>query len=287
MVERRLDIGGAVTFWSLADWSDRQRLRAHFVPLGLELLVPEPRQAPAALRAALEEVLGGPRVLVRPLATRDGFAVVQEDRGVAANLYETTLTARVNTNEPPTLACDPYNGWAPRIEQAFRLHLARTSAAQLSAALVRVIEAMGGTRLRPSGAVYCVPGHRLDDWAAVAHAVEQCGEGRPSAVYLLRHRLDGDAIRAVRDAVVADVQAEAHRIRDEVATGDLGGRALETRKKQASDLREKVLLYEELLSVSLDGLHQAVDCADQAAATAALLLGAQAGAPSTAVAGRG
>ena len=93
-------------------------------------------------------------------------------------------------------------------------------------------------------------------------------------MYVLRHRLDADAVRAVRDAVVAEVQAEADRICEEVAAGDLGGRALETRKKQAADLRQKVLLYEDLLSVGLAGLHQAVDRADQAAATAALLLGA-------------
>ena len=30
MVESHLDVGGAVTFWSLADWSDRARLQAEF-----------------------------------------------------------------------------------------------------------------------------------------------------------------------------------------------------------------------------------------------------------------
>ena len=48
-------------------------------------------------------------------------------------------------------------------------------------------------------------------------AVERAADGRPCAVYVLRHRLDADAVRAVRDAVVAEVQAEAVRIRDEVA----------------------------------------------------------------------
>jgi hypothetical protein len=137
---------------------------------------------------------------------------------------------------------------------------------------VRVIDALGGTRLRPSGAVYWLPAPRLDRWADVAHAVEMASEGRPSAVYVLRHRLDADAVRAVRDAVVAEVQGEALRIRDEVLAGDLGGRALETRKRNAADLRDKVLLYEDLLDVGLKGLHVALDEADQAAATAALLL---------------
>jgi hypothetical protein len=116
----------------------------------------------------------------------------------------------------------------------------------------------------------------LDEWAAVARAVEAAADGKPSAVYLLRHRMDADAVRAVRDAVVAEVQGEAARIRDEVQAGDLGGRALETRKSQAAELRAKVNLYEDLLHVGLTGLHKAVDAADQAAATAALLLGASA-----------
>lgn len=128
--------------------------------------------------------------------------------------------------------------------------------------------------------MYWIPGHKLDDWTAVARAVEAAADGRPSAVYLLRHRLDADAVRAVRDAVVAEVSAEAQRIRDEVQTGELGGRALETRKAEAAGLRDKVLLYEDLLAVGLAGLHAAVDAADQATATAALLLGAAAQAPS-------
>ena len=270
MVESHLDVGGAVTFWSLADWSDRPRLHAAFARAGLDAFVPDPRPAPACLRDALEDVLGGPRVLVRPLASRDGFAVVREDRGVAANAYSTLLTAAVRDGSDPVF--DPWSPDADRVADAYRRQLGRVPAAQLSASLVKVVEALGGTRLRPGGAVYWVPGPRLDEWAAAGHAAEQAAEGRPSAVYVLRHRLDADAVRAVRDAVVTEVRTEAERICEEVTAGDLGGRALETRKKQAADLRQKVLLYEDLLSLGLAGLHQAVDRADQAAATAALLL---------------
>jgi hypothetical protein len=271
MIENLLDVGGAVVFWSLAEWSDRLRLLTHLAPLGLRELVPDPRPAPACLRSALEDVLAGPRILIRPLASRDGFAVVKEDRGLAANRYQTELTARVAGN-PPTLTFDPWDGRAARIEDAYQTQLGRVPATQLSAALVRVVESLGGTRLRPSGAVYWVPGPRLDDWVNVGRAVERAADGRPSSVYVLRHRMDRDAIRAIRDAVVAEVQAEATRICTEVVAGDLGTRALEARKKQAVDLRAKVLLYEDLLAVGLQGLHTAVDEADQAAATAALLL---------------
>jgi hypothetical protein len=271
MVESRLDVGGAVTFWALADWSNRSRLEAAFGSIGLAAFVPEPRPAPACLKDALDDVLGGPRVLVRPLASRDGFAVVREDRGLACNQYATLFTAAVRDGHDPVF--DPWTVDADRVADAYRRQLGRVPAGQLSAALVKVVESLGGTRLRPAGAIYWVPGPRIAAWAEVGRAAEDAAENRPSAVYVLRHRLDADAVRAVKDAVVSEVESEAHRICEEVVAGDLGGRALETRKKQAAELREKVLLYEDLLNLGLAGLHRAVDRADQAAATAAILLG--------------
>ena len=274
MTEGHLDVGGAVVFWSLADGTDRDRLRDGFTSLDLGEFVPDERPASAVLKDALESVLGGPRVLVRPLAARDGFAVVREDRGTAANAYATTLVAKVSASGYPMLSFDPDDDRADRVRQAFGEHAGTVPAAQLSAALVKVVGRLGGTRLRPGGAVYWVPGHKLSDWADVADAVERAATGRPSAVYAIRHRLDADAVRAVRDAVVADVAGEADRIAKDVAAGDLGGRALDARRKEAAALRDKVLLYEDVLAVGLAGLHAAVDAADQAAAGAALLLAA-------------
>jgi hypothetical protein len=274
MVESRLDVGGAIVFWNLAEWTHRDQLITHWKALGLEAIVPDQRLAPAALRSALEDIFGGPRVLVRPLASRDGFAVVRKDRGRDANQYQTDLTARVTDGDPPSLTFEPWDGRAISVQEAFRSQLGRLSASQVSAALVRIIESLGGTRLRPSGAVYWLPGNRADEWGRVARSVEIAADGSLSAVYMLRHQLDADAVRAVRDAVVAEVQAEAVRIKADVLTGELGNRALETRKTQATDLRHKVLLYEELLSIGLKGLHRAIDEADQAAATAAIMLAA-------------
>jgi hypothetical protein len=284
MVEGNIDVGGAVVFWSLADATDRDKLCAGFRPLGLESFMPEPRAASAVLRDALEETLGGPRVLVRPLAARDGFAVVTEDRGAAANTYAVVLVARV-AGDPPDFTFDPADDRAARVVGKYRELAGRIPAAQLSSALVKVVESLGGTRLRPTGAVYWVPGHKLDDWAEAARAVEAAAVGRPSSVYVIKHRLDADAVRAVRDAVVAEVNTAAGRIVADLSAGDLGAKALETRRREAAALRDKVLLYEDLLSVGLDGLHAAVDTADQGAAAAALLLAATPAEPEPVAAG--
>jgi hypothetical protein len=276
MPESQIDIGGAVVFWSLAEWTDRDRLHAGLEPLALGHFVPEPRAATACLKDALEEVLGGPRTLIRPLARRDGFVVVQEQRGEQGNAYCQELLARiVEGNGAPCPEFSPCDDRAAKVLESYRRQLGLLHATQVSTVLVKLVESLGGTRLRPSGAIYWLPGHRLDDWQKAADVFAQAGRGRPSAVYLLRHKMDADAVRAVRDAVVAEVQAEAMRIHDEIMTGELGGRALEHRQAQAAALRAKVLLYEELLDLGLQGLHQAVDRADQAAAAAVLLASAQ------------
>jgi hypothetical protein len=277
MTERHIEIGGAVTFWSLSEWTARDRLLDGLAALGLERFVPEPRPLAAALREALEQVLGGPRVLVRPLSRRDGFAVVREERGEASNAYEQQLVARVapdNGATVPSIRFAPDDERARQVRDVCLQQLGLVHAAQVSTALVSLVEHLGGTRLRPGGAVYWIPGYTVDAFQRAARAVEAAAEGRPGAVYLLRHRMDADAVRAVRDAVVAEVQVEARRIRDEVQSGELGERALENRRGQAGELRRKVLLYEQVLETGLTALHEVVDEADQTAAAATLLAGA-------------
>jgi hypothetical protein len=185
-------------------------------------------------------------------------------------MYQHSLVARI---DPSTLhiSFTPYDDRAQAIVDAFNAHLGMLRTAQVSAALVEVLDRLGGTRLRPTGAIYWLPEHRLKDWQAVAKAVEGAGVGRPSAVYILRHQLDEDAIRAVRDAIVAEVSGEALRIDQEVSSGELGERALDHRKAQAEELRKKIQQYEDILGIGLQSLHKAVDQAEQAACKAAIL----------------
>lgn len=284
MVENTLDVGGGVVFWSLAEWTTREALHAGLVPLALDGMTPEPRQASACLREALCEVFAGPRMLIRPLNKREGFVVVREERGETSNAYHQELLARILTNGN---GCQgrPANGAVsidfqpphPRsadVLDAFRRQQSLLHAGQVSACLVNVIEGLGGTRLRPSGALYWLPGHRLDEWLAVSGAVERAAHQGKSSVYLLRHRMDAEAVRAVQDAIVAEVRCEAAAIHADVLSGGLGERALETRRQQARGLRQKVNLYEDLLHTGLGMLHDVVDQADQAAAAAILLASA-------------
>jgi hypothetical protein len=274
MIEKSTQILGAVTFWTIGGHTSREMLRVGLEAAGFGKFTPEPRPAPAALKDALQHQLGGPRVLIRPLDTKDGFCVVEERRGKDANDYQHSLTAKINA-ETLQITFTPFDDRAQAVTHGFNLQLGMLMPAQVSNALVTILDSLGGTRLRPTGAIYWLPEHRLDEWQRVAGAVERAAAGRPSAVYLLRNQMDADAVRAVRDAIVAEVQQEAERIQREVASAELGERALENRRTQAGELRKKIALYEELLGVGLHGLEQAVDAAEQSVAMATLLIAAQ------------
>jgi hypothetical protein len=274
MIEKSMHVLGACTFWTIGEQTLRPVLQAGLKGAGFGTFTPEQRPAAGALRDALTQVLGGPTVLIRRLEDRDGFAVVEERRGQDANDYQHTLTARIN-DDTLQIRFSPFDERAARVVAAFNTHLGMLKPAQVSTALVAILDSLGGTRLRPTGAIYWLPEHRLDEWQRVAQAVERAAAGRPSAVYLLRNQMDADAVRAVRDAIVAEVQQEAERIQKEVASAELGERALENRRTQAGELRQKIALYEELLGVGLHGLEQAVDAAEQSVAMATLLIAAQ------------
>jgi hypothetical protein len=276
MTPHQLRLGGAIAYWCLTEFTLRERLADGLGDAGFGDLAPDPRPATAALKAALDQSLGGSRILIRPLQSRDGFAVVEERRGQNENLYFQTLSARVQGEGLlARLVFTPQDERALAVQQAFDLHQGLLASHQVSECLVRIVERLGGTRLRPSGGFYWLPEGKLGLWHEVSSAVEKAAFGRPHACYVLRVAMDADAVRAVRDAIVAEVMTEACRIREEVLSGALKERALESRRLEAVDLRDKVALYEQLLDTGLASLRQAIDAAEEAAAAAALLVSAQ------------
>lgn len=273
MTETGMKIGGAVTFWSLSGTTLREQLASRWEDAGFKDFIPPPPGAVAALHDALDDVLAGPRMMVRPLYTKDGWTVVEEQRGTEENKYVTILTAKLAEGSD-AVTITPYSEAVPLILQKYRHCLLCLKPAVIGSALVRAVQSLGAASLRPNGGFYDVPLGRLDDWSRLALATEACGG---HFVYLVRHIMDADAVRAIRDAVVKDVLSEAKRINQEIKEKELGERALKNRQALAQALREKVLVYEELLDMGLEGLHQAVSEAEEAAGRAALLVAAGVG----------
>jgi len=278
MIHSSMRLGGVVTFWTCGEWSRHSAIEAGLTALGFEKFVPERRGKGSALRDALEKVCGGPRVMVRPTKEKDGFCVVEEERRETAyggNTYRVNLTARIDF-DTSLITFDPIDDRAQKIVASYNEHLGLLRSAQVSSALVSILDDLGGTRLRPTGGVYWLPEAKVEAWAEIGQIIEGAGHGVVNAVYLIRHDLDADAVRAVRDAIVSEVSAEATKISQEVNDGGLGERALENRKEQALCLRSKIELYEELLDCGLEALRQAVDETEQTVATAALMASAAA-----------
>lgn len=262
---------GVVIYWSLAEWTDREALFNGWTKRGHNKLVPEPRPAVAVLKDALLDVVGNARTLVRPLATKDGWAVVGEDRGEAENSYQPLFSVRVpeGTTEPTFTGCPSQRDL---ILEAFRQHTGRFASCQVGTALVALLDKLGGTRLRPTGGVYWLPGDKVEEWREAMSVVEYSAVKGRTTGYSIEHPLDHEAVAAVHDAILAEVGTEARRLKQEIESGELGPRALETRKKEAAFLREKVVQYEDLLNVGMDKLKQQLEGIEQTTAVSTLLL---------------
>jgi hypothetical protein len=163
-----------------------------------------------------------------------------------------------------------------KVLDAFRRFQGRLTGQQVGAALVRVLYSLGGTRLRPTGGVYWLPGDQVDTWERTTEAVGLSADGGRSIGYCITHELDEAAVLAVRDALVAEVTAETRRIAAEIQSGELGERAIDSRRAEAARLKLKVVSYEGMLNVALDELKKGLDSIEQSQALAALLLSAAA-----------
>jgi hypothetical protein len=268
---------GIVTYWATAETSiDRLRAGCLKVDPGLEKLLPQNATPMNALREALAEVFPGH--LVRKLKA-DGFAVVREDRGEDENEYDHVAAAWFGEpdgqGDRQIVAGDKVDAaTARRIRHAYSGQRGVLQPVQVGTFLGRVLgEYLGGTMLRPKvGGVYWLPEERADKWQAIADAVEAAAaKGGATSVYVLRHAMDEQGVRAVRDAIVHEATTEAARISDEVMAGQLGAKALRTREREALQLIAKVKRYEELLDVGLAGIRRALGEVKDAAAAAAVL----------------
>lgn len=274
MTTRKIETG-LVTFWGLSEFSNRERLRAGLELAGWGKETPSPMENVTALKHALSEVYTGSRYLIRPLSNRNGFAVMHEERGDEENQVKQVVSAKIGENG---LVLFGDQTAVHMVEAAYARYLGRVIATQVSSALVRILHGMGGIRLRPSGSIYWLHGSKAEEWQAVCQAIEGAAEGGHSTGYTIAHNLDANAITAVQDAIIHEVNTEAKRLSDIILSGEVGERAIKARKAEAAELQKKVEQYENILGVGLQHLKKTLDDVSQTNAVAALLAAAM---PST------
>jgi hypothetical protein len=103
--------------------------------------------------------------------------------------------------------------------------------------------------------------------AEVTDAFEKVG----TRCYDVPHDMSPNAIRLVRDSIIAEVTTDAQCVVDEITDGSLGAKALANRIQIASELREKAALYERLLGEALPVITEKIDEIDNARAAAVII----------------
>ena len=293
MVEDRVQIGGAVVFWRLAKSTNREEVMAGLRGLGLEHYTPEPRSPLACLRAVLPDVFPpgkGEKHNVRPVKNgkTKGFAVVKEkpeDARPGDAWGEVVATAKLY-EETGALGLAPHDdaNYVAIVEGMESAAKWLTSASGASALVKLVEEHCDGVALRPSGGVYWVREDRLEEWTRIADVFERASAqsdkdgnpASPNAIYVLKVLADEQMVRAVGDALTAEVAAELAQIEQDVANGDLKEQACVSRLKRVGALESKVKRYEAAFASPLTMLHEAVERASVAVAQATLQTSASA-----------
>lgn len=264
--------GGVVTFWSLSEYSRLADLQTGFASAGLADAAPIGTHPSAALKGALATVYHDARYLIRPLKRR-GYCVAEETRGDGQNDWKQIASAAINEDGTLDISGTDWTT-AHSIREAFDAHQQLVAAGQLSGILSRLAQGtFHGTALRPSGGIYWLAQERLPAWRAIGAAVEAAAT-KSSAVYLIQHDLTPEAIRAVQDAIFAEITGEADKLQAAINAGDLGERGLRGRENDARALAKKVAEYEQILGASLASLHEVCQAVETSAAEAIILAAA-------------
>lgn len=258
---------GAMVFWSTGP-SRREYIEHGLGLLGLEEFKPQETTDASALRGAakalLEETMCGknrsPAVVPLKDTKINGVEASVFKHGDTANDYLQVFTAKVVDSRIKITSGDASEY---QLNETFQRLKATCSGASVSGMLVRVIAHMKGVTLRESGGLYYLPDSVVNTFRALANVVEgaACGESK-NVVYSVRTVLDGQSVRAVRDAIVKEINETTAEIITEVS-GNMGPDALERRKQRAIALHEKITMYEEVLGVALDVLHGSVASAEK------------------------
>lgn len=268
MQVNRMGMSGAVVLWKLGDTS-RDDLSALDM-CGMGDFIPDQRTPQSVLKQTLTEIYGNATTLVRPLEADRSFEVVSEIRGETKNEYLSQLTASV-TEDGYVTADIEQRKLQDRFNELSRLLPGPT----VSAAMVGIVQKLGGIALRPTGAVYWLPSSKLPIWAAITQIVEAAAPDRDSQVYAMQTACDGETLRAVRDGIATDITDAVGKMTTEIIGGDLGERALESRKTTLAGMMDKLAEYESIVGETLVALRTKLSETSLLAAQAAILASAK------------
>ena len=258
---------GAMIWWELSGLVDVLQLRTAWQAAGLDImLVPEDVAPKQALRRAVE-TLAEQRKLVRPLAGREGFSLVEETAEGEPLAYKQSVVATVDTLgqlkvEPPEGAL------ADTIKASYQRHLDNLVPSDISGLLVRFCESLDAVALRARGGFYFLPPASVDKFRIAAQVVRSVGAHVCYEIPALRTE---SAVQAILAAVEREASAEIEEFESILANVEAGPRALKTKARQCDRVACKVANYEALLGASLAELQERLSGLRSRLAEAAIL----------------
>lgn len=267
METREATIAGAVTYWSLAEFSNLTRIEQGLAGLGYDAFAPGPPSPAVALRRALGHVFHGGDRLIRQI-TASRFAVVNETRQADDLVYDTGLKAEVGSGEVVVISPDSHPAALSILDQ-YAVERQRIPGMTVGQSLAAIAAVLGGVRLRDTGGVFWIPEDAVETWSRVAEAFEVAASHGNTTVYRLRTSVDEASAEAVTAAITAEVEATVAEIRGKIRDQTRES-ALRRRVEESEALTAKIAKYEAILSRPLGALRKAAEDAEREASMAAL-----------------
>ena len=262
---------GAMIWWELSGLVDVEKLRVAWQAAGLDIaLVPEAVAPKSALRRAVE-TLAEQRKLVRPLAGREGYSLVEETAAGEKLDYKQAVVATVDADG--VLTIEPSDGLlADSIRASHALHLTNLVPSDISSLLVHFCESLDAVALRARGGFYFLPPASVEKFRVAAEVIRSVGAHVCYEIPALRTE---SAVQAILAAVEREASAEIAEFEDILTNVEAGPRALKTKAKQCDKVATKVAGYEALLGTSLVELQERLSGLRSRLAEAAILAQAE------------
>lgn len=243
---------GSLVWWELSGLVDAQSLRSAWTAAGLDAaLVPEDPPPRTALKRAVE-TLSEQRKLVRPLAGKEGYSLVEETAEGEALSYKQSVVATVDS--VGKLKIEPAEGsLAESIQASYQRHLDNLVPSDISTLLVRFTESLDAVALRARGGFYFLPPAAVDRFRLAAQVIRSVGAHVCYEIPALRTE---SAVQAILAAVEREAAAEIEAFEAVLTNTEVGPRALTTQTKKCDRVATKVASYEALLGTSLVELQE-------------------------------
>lgn len=263
---------GATVWWRLSGDVKRTDLADGLEQAGLpEGWLPEMPSPEVCLRRAVAEQRQSRR-LVRPLKGH-GWAVVEETADENDVEYETQRTVRLDMVGHVAFSPPMLDDLENEVCDAYERYLYTLTKSDISTWLVNQVEhSLDSVSLRERGGIYFIPHSQMDRWRQLVHAVTLHTENR---LWTLPTLHCDDAVNAVLDAVVTEAEAAIDEMTNELLSGALGQRALETREEACGAMARKIRRYEQLLGCKIEGLNVKLGEIEREITIAALALDAE------------